>query len=145
MSDHGSSLPDRYNPQDVEARIYKWWEESGYFKAQDQSTKPPFSIILPPPNITGFLHMGHALDHTIQDTLIRWKRMSGFNAMWLPGTDHAGIATQTVVEKELKKEGVTRHQLGREKFVEKVWEWKHQYGNRIYSQMRRLGSMLNGA
>ena len=97
------TLADRYNPQDVETKIYKWWEDSGYFKSQDQSTKPPFSIILPPPNVTGFLHLGHALDHTIQDLLIRWKRMSGFNTMWLPGTDHAGIATQTVVEKELKK------------------------------------------
>ncbi|HWU41807.1 MAG TPA: class I tRNA ligase family protein, partial [Bdellovibrio sp.] len=132
-------LSDRYNPTDVEDRTYQWWENSGFFKAQDQSTKPPFSIILPPPNVTGFLHMGHALDHTIQDMLIRWKRMNGFNAMWLPGTDHAGIATQSVVEKELRKENITRHQLGREKFVEKIWEWKHQYGNRIYSQMRRLG------
>lgn len=132
-------LSDRYNPADVENRTYQWWENSGYFKAQDQSTKPPFSIILPPPNVTGFLHMGHALDHTIQDILIRWKRMNGYNAMWLPGTDHAGIATQSVVERELKKDGVTRHDLGREKFVEKVWDWKHQYGDRIYSQMRRLG------
>lgn len=96
-------LSDRYNPADVEGRTYQWWEESGYFKAQDQSTKPPFSIILPPPNVTGFLHMGHALDHTIQDLLIRWKRMNGFNTLWLPGTDHAGIATQSVVEKEIKK------------------------------------------
>ena len=133
------TLSDRYNPADVESRTYQWWEKSGHFKAQDQSTKPPFSIILPPPNVTGFLHLGHALDHTIQDLLIRWKRMSGFNAMWLPGTDHAGIATQTVVEKELKKDGITRQQLGREKFVEKVWDWKHQYGNRIYTQMRGLG------
>lgn len=132
-------LSDRYSPAEVESRTYQWWENSGYFKAQDQSTKPPFSIILPPPNVTGFLHMGHALDHTIQDILIRWKRMSGYNTMWLPGTDHAGIATQSVVERELKKDGVTRQELGREKFVEKIWEWKHQYGNRIYSQMRRLG------
>lgn len=132
-------LKDRYNPGEVEEKIYQWWESSGYFKAQDQSTKPPFSIILPPPNVTGFLHMGHALDHTIQDLLIRWKRMSGYNTLWLPGTDHAGIATQTVVEKELKKQGMNRHQLGRDAFVEKVWDWKHQYGNRIYSQMRRLG------
>lgn len=132
-------LSDRYNPAEVEGRTYQWWENSGFFKAQDQSTKPPFSIILPPPNVTGFLHMGHAMDHTIQDMLIRWKRMNGFNTMWLPGTDHAGIATQSVVERELKKEGVTRHELGREKFVEKVWDWKHQYGDRIYSQMRRLG------
>jgi valyl-tRNA synthetase len=134
-----STLSDRYNPADVEERTYQWWEKSGYFKAEDKSTKPPFSIILPPPNVTGFLHLGHALDHTIQDLLIRWKRMSGFNAMWLPGTDHAGIATQTVVEKELKKQDITRHQLGREKFVEKVWDWKHQYGDRIYKQMRGLG------
>ncbi|MEK2644093.1 valine--tRNA ligase [Bdellovibrio sp. BCCA] len=132
-------LSDRYNPADVETRTYQWWENAGYFKAQDQSTKPPFSIILPPPNVTGFLHMGHALDHTIQDMLIRWKRMNGYNTMWLPGTDHAGIATQSVVERELKKENITRHELGREKFVGKVWEWKHQYGDRIYSQMRRLG------
>jgi len=134
-----SPLSDRYNPQEVEGRIYQSWEEMGAFKAPDLSTKPPFSIILPPPNVTGFLHLGHALDHTIQDLLIRWKRMNGFNAMWLPGTDHAGIATQSVVEKELKKEGVTRHQLGREKFVQKIWDWKHQYGNRIYSQMKKLG------
>lgn len=132
-------LSDRYSPADVESRTYEWWEKNGYFKAQDQSTKPPFSIILPPPNVTGFLHMGHALDHTIQDMMIRWKRMNGYNTMWLPGTDHAGIATQSVVERELKKDGVTRHDLGREKFVEKVWDWKHQYGNRIYGQMRRLG------
>lgn len=132
-------LSDRYNPADVESRTYEWWEKNGYFKAEDQSTKPPFSIILPPPNVTGFLHMGHALDHTIQDMLIRWKRMNGYNTMWLPGTDHAGIATQSVVERELKKENITRHDLGREKFVEKVWDWKHQYGNRIYGQMRRLG------
>lgn len=134
-----SGLSDRYSAVEVEGRIYKWWEESGFFKAHDQSTKPPFCIILPPPNVTGQLHMGHALDHTIQDVLTRWKRMSGFNALWLPGTDHAGIATQSVVERELKKEGKSRHDLGREKFVEKVWEWKHQYGSRIYQQMRRLG------
>jgi valyl-tRNA synthetase len=133
------ALSDRYNPSDVEVRTYRWWEENGYFKAQDVSTKPPYSIILPPPNVTGQLHMGHALDHTIQDVLIRWKRMSGFNAMWLPGTDHAGIATQAVVERELKKTNESRREMGREKFVERVWEWKNQYGNRIYEQMRRLG------
>ncbi|MEK6772476.1 MAG: valine--tRNA ligase [Bdellovibrionota bacterium] len=132
-------LNDRYNSSDVETRIYQWWESSGFFKAQDQSTKPPFSIILPPPNVTGSLHMGHALDHTIQDLLIRWKRMCGFNAMWLPGTDHAGIATQMVVERELKKENLSRHQLGREKFEERIWQWKNQYGDRITNQMRRLG------
>jgi valyl-tRNA synthetase len=134
-----SNLPDRYSPAEVETRIYSMWEKNGFFKAADVSTKPPFCIIMPPPNVTGSLHMGHALDHTIQDVLIRWKRMSGFNALWLPGTDHAGIATQSVVERELKKEGKTRHDLGREKFVERVWDWKNQYGNRIYQQMRRLG------
>ena len=133
------ALSDRYNPADVEVRTYRWWEENGFFKAQDVSSKPPFSIILPPPNVTGQLHIGHALDHTIQDVLIRWKRMSGFNAMWLPGTDHAGIATQAVVERELKKQNILRRDIGREKFVEKVWDWKNQYGNRIYEQMRRLG------
>lgn len=138
-TENTNNLDDRYSPQTVEARIYDQWEKSGYFKAQDKSDKPPFSIILPPPNVTGFLHLGHALDHTIQDLLIRWKRMSGFNTLWLPGTDHAGIATQTVVEKELKKQGITRHSLGREKFVEKIWDWKNEYGDRIYRQMRRLG------
>ena len=141
MSD--SILSDRYSPRDVEDRWYQWWESEGYFAAADQSRKPPFSIILPPPNVTGSLHMGHALDHTIQDVLIRWKRMSGFNALWLPGTDHAGIATQAVVEKKLRKEGRDRLEMGREAFVEKVWEWKHQYGDRIYHQMRRLGNSVD--
>ena len=132
-------LEPRYNPESVEAKIYSWWEAKGYFKAQNASTKTPYCIILPPPNVTGSLHLGHALNHTIQDTLIRWKRMSGFNALWLPGTDHAGIATQNVVEKELKKEGLHRKDLGREKFVARVWEWKQKYGDRIVHQMKRLG------
>ncbi len=135
-----NELSDRYSPQEVEQSTYSWWVEQGYFKSQDVSTKPPFCVILPPPNVTGQLHMGHALDHTIQDVLVRWKRMSGFNTCWLPGTDHAGIATQSVVEKSLKKEeGITRQELGREAFVEKVWEWKNTYGNRIVEQMTRLG------
>ena len=133
------SLPDRYSPQDVEAKIYKWWEEKGYFKANDVSTKPPFCIILPPPNVTGALHLGHALDHTIQDVLVRWKRMSGYNALWLPGTDHAGIATQSVVERELSKQKINRKDLGREKFVRKVWDWKNDYGDLIVEQVKRLG------
>src|SRR5882757_7231306 len=132
-------LSDRYQPEQVEKRIYEWWLSKKYFAAQDISTKPPFTIILPPPNVTGQLHMGHALNHTIQDVLIRWKRMSGFNALWLPGTDHAGIATQSVVERELRKENLTRTQLGREKFLERVWEWKNQYGNTIVEQSRQLG------
>lgn len=137
------NLSDRYNPNDVESRIYKFWEDQDYFAAEDQSTKRPFSIILPPPNVTGFLHMGHALDHTIQDVLIRWKRMSGFNAMWLPGSDHAGIATQAVVEKELRKQGKDRLEMGREAFLEEVWKWKNTYGDRIYSQMKRLGDSVD--
>jgi len=111
----------------------------GYFKAAEKSTKPPYSIVLPPPNVTGSLHLGHALDHTIQDTLVRWKRMSGFNVLWMPGTDHAGIATQSVVERELKKEGKNRRDMGRDAFVARVWEWKEQYGGRIVEQMKRLG------
>ena len=132
-------LSDRYNPKDVEKRIYAWWIERGYFAAFDKSTRPPFCIMLPPPNVTGQLHIGHALNHTLQDALTRWKRMSGFNALWLPGTDHAGIATQGVVERELAKENKTRRELGRDKFVERVWEWKKKYGDRIVEQMKFIG------
>jgi valyl-tRNA synthetase len=132
-------MQDRYEPSEIEPRIYNWWSDGGYFKASDVSTKPPYSIIMPPPNVTGALHLGHALDHTIQDCLIRWKRMSGYNALWIPGTDHAGIATQSVVERELKKENVTRKDLGREKFEARVWEWKETYGNRIVEQCKKLG------
>ncbi len=110
-------LSDRYSPKEFENRLYKWWHDNGYFKAEDASRRPPFSIILPPPNVTGQLHIGHALNHTMQDALIRWKRMSGFNSMWLPGTDHAGIATHGVVESELAKEHLTLHDFGREKFI----------------------------
>ncbi|MBN2724451.1 MAG: valine--tRNA ligase [Deltaproteobacteria bacterium] len=132
-----------YNPLDFEEEIYKWWEESGFFKAEDNSEKPPYCIVIPPPNVTGALHMGHALTNTIQDILIRWKRMSGYNALWLPGTDHAGIATQAVVERNLRRSGLSRHDIGRDKFIEKVWEWKEQYGARITGQLRRLGSSLD--
>ena len=132
-------MSTKYNPTEVESRIYKFWEKGGYFKAKDESEQQKFCIILPPPNVTGHLHLGHALDHTIQDVLTRWKRMSGFNTLWAPGTDHAGIATQSVVEKNLAKEGIQRKDLGREKFLEKVWEWKDTYGNRIVEQMKRLG------
>jgi len=132
-------LPDRYDPKTVEKRIYDWWAHGGYFKAEDKSTKPPFCIILPPPNVTGQLHLGHALNHTVQDVMVRWKRMQGFNVLWMPGTDHAGIATQSVVERELKKEGKNRREMGREKFVEAVWRWKELYGGRIVEQMRAIG------
>ena len=133
-------LPKVYEPQQVENRIYKMWEDNGYFRpVQDEGAKP-FTIVMPPPNVTGQLHMGHAMDATLQDTLIRFKRMQGYSALWLPGVDHAGIATQIKVEEELRKEGKTRYDLGREKFLEKVWDWKHKYGNRIVEQQKKLGA-----
>jgi len=130
-----------YNPKLVEDKIYKLWEDGGYFKGVIDPTKKPFTIVIPPPNVTGELHLGHAFDNTIQDILIRYKRMQGFAALWVPGTDHAGIATQTRVERELREaDGLTRHDLGREKFLERVWEWKDMYGSRIVQQLKRLGS-----
>ena len=128
-----------YEPQDVEARLYAGWEASGLFHADPTPGKPKYSITIPPPNITGSLHMGHALNHAVQDALGRWHRMRGFTTLILPGTDHGGISTQTVVEKEIAKAGLTRHALGREAFVARVWEWKEQYGARITSQLKRLG------
>lgn len=129
-----------YDPSTVEQRLYKYWESSGFFQAGKDKRKTPFTIIMPPPNVTGSLHLGHAWDHTLQDIVIRFKRMMGYDALWLPGTDHAGIATQTRVEKKLREEeGVSRHDLGREEFVERVWEWKNLYGNTITSQIRALG------
>ncbi|MCI0572492.1 MAG: valine--tRNA ligase, partial [Myxococcaceae bacterium] len=133
-----------YDPTDVEGRWYQAWLDAGVFTAQATSEKPPFCIVLPPPNITGSLHLGHALTATIQDILSRWKRMSGYNVLWLPGTDHAGIATQMVVERELKKtEGKSRHDLGRKAFIERVWEWKEKYGARIGEQHKVLGASLD--
>lgn len=129
-----------YNPKDIEEKWYDFWMQKKYFVSDNKSKKPPYVIMMPPPNITGALHLGHALTAVIQDVLIRWKRMSGFNTLWLPGSDHAGIATQTVVEKELAKEGLTRHQLGREKFLERVWQWREQYGRTIMLQERRFGN-----
>jgi valyl-tRNA synthetase len=129
-----------YQPKAVEARWYAEWEHRGYFTASPHSGKDPFCIVLPPPNITGALHMGHALNGTIQDAIIRRKRMQGHEALWLPGTDHAGIATQVVVERELAGQGIDRRELGREKFLERVWAWKEQYGNTINEQFKRLGS-----
>ena len=114
-----------YDPKNVEAAWYDWWEKEGYFKPTMGTSKPKFVIVIPPPNVTGALHIGHALTNSIQDTIVRWRRMSGYEALWVPGTDHAGIATQTVVEKKLQREeGITRHDLGREKFLERVFEWK---------------------
>ena len=133
-------LPKVYEPQQVEEKIYRMWEEGGYFRPSDKEGAKPFTIVMPPPNVTGQLHMGHAMDATLQDTLIRFKRMQGYSALWLPGVDHAGIATQIKVEEELRKEGLTRYDLGREKFLERVWDWKHKYGNRIVQQQKKLGA-----
>ena len=119
--DQNFPLPPAYDPKDVESRWYKQWEESGAFIASQDSTQPAFCMVMPPPNVTGSLHMGHALNDTLQDLVARYKRMRGFNVLWLPGVDHAGIATQNVVERVLKKEGKSRHDLGREAFIEQVW------------------------
>ncbi|MBQ2696167.1 MAG: valine--tRNA ligase, partial [Clostridia bacterium] len=130
-----------YNPGEVEDRLYKGWVEKGYFTPEIDPEKEPFTIVIPPPNVTGQLHMGHALDETLQDILIRYKRMAGFSTLWVPGTDHAGIATQIKVEEMLRKEeGKTRYDLGREAFTQRVWDWKHQYGTRIINQLKKLGS-----
>jgi valyl-tRNA synthetase len=133
-------LSKAYEPSAVEDKWYTFWIERGFFKADTDSNKTPFSIVIPPPNITGSLHMGHALNNTLQDILIRFKRMQGYNSLWMPGTDHAGIATQNVVEKKLAEEGVDRHGLGREKFIERVWQWKEQYGGVITNQLKKLGA-----
>ncbi|MDE7221190.1 MAG: valine--tRNA ligase [Oscillospiraceae bacterium] len=134
-------LPKTYEPQEVEGKIYQSWLDAGCFKAAPNPEKKPFSIVMPPPNVTGQLHMGHAMDCTLQDILTRYKRMQGYEALWMPGTDHAGIATQIKVEEELRKnEGLTRYDLGREKFLERVWDWKNKYGHRIVEQQRKLGA-----
>ena len=134
-------LPKVYEPQEVESRIYQMWENNGCFRGHRDPDKKPFTIVMPPPNVTGQLHMGHAMDCTLQDILIRFKRMQGYAALWVPGTDHAGIATQIKVEEELRtKEGLTRHDLGREKFLERVWDWKNKFGNRIVQQQKKMGA-----
>jgi len=136
-------LAASFSPSEIEAPLYQKWLDAGYFTADSSSPKPPFAIVIPPPNVTGSLHIGHALDHTLQDILIRMKRMKGYEALWLPGMDHAGIATQNVVEKQLAAQGLSRHDLGREKFVEKVWEWKAESGGSILGQMKRLGESVD--
>ena len=141
--DNKKELAATFSPAEIEGRLYKKWQDAGYFKADAKSKKPPFTIVIPPPNVTGSLHIGHALDHTIQDLLIRMKRMKGFEALWLPGMDHAGIATQNVVEKQLAAQGKSRHDLGREAFVEKVWQWKAESGGVILDQMKRLGDSVD--
>ncbi len=133
-------LGKKYDPASVESRWYRWWEENGFFHSDPSDGGEPYCIVIPPPNVTGILHMGHALNNTIQDVLIRWKRMQGFNTLWVPGTDHAGIATQNVVERQLAEEGRTRHDLGREAFEKRVWEWRRKYGRTITDQLRKLGA-----
>ena len=136
-------LPTVYDPKVTEESIYKFWEEGGFFKADAKSDKPPYSIVIPPPNVTGVLHMGHALDETLQDILTRYHRMSGFETLWLPGTDHAGIATQNVVEKKLREKGLSRYDLGREKFLEETWKWANQHKSAILDQCKRLGASFD--
>ncbi len=150
MTAQQEGLPSQYAPAEVEARRYEHWDKAGYFTpeylgdaAQEDPDAPSYTIVLPPPNVTGILHIGHALNHTLSDILVRRRRMQGYRTLWLPGMDHAGIATQNVVERELAKEGLSRHDLGREAFVERVWQWKGEYGGRILSQMRRLGDSVD--
>ena len=130
-----------YDPKQAENRMYEFWQNKGYFHAEVDESRKPYTIVMPPPNITGQLHMGHALDNTMQDILIRWRRMQGYNALWMPGTDHASIATEAkVVENMRKEEGLTKEQVGREGFLKRTWAWKEQYGGRIVSQLKKLGS-----
>ena len=135
-----SELPKTYDPSVTEQKIYQSWIEGNYFVAKVDPSKKPFTVIMPPPNVTGELHYGHALTIALEDLMVRWHRMRGFSALYLPGTDHAGIATQVVVERMLAQEKITRFDLGREGFVKKVWEWVDQYGDRIYEQIKRLGA-----
>ncbi len=134
------AMPPAYDPKAAEARWYPTWVERGYFHATPNSGREPFCIVIPPPNVTGALHAGHALNGTVQDAIVRRKRMQGYEALWLPGTDHAGIATQVVVERDLAREGIDRKAIGRRAFVERVWEWKERYGNTIVEQFKALGS-----
>jgi len=138
-----NNIPKVYDPKSFEKKWYGYWEENKLFHAVVDEEKKPYSIVIPPPNVTGQLHMGHALDNTLQDILIRWRRMQGYNTMWMPGCDHAGIATQAKVEGALREEGTNRYELGREKFLERVWQWKEKFGSRIMSQLRSLGSSLD--
>jgi valyl-tRNA synthetase len=135
-----SVLAKAYEPKEVEPKWYRFWEEQELFRADENKETPAYSIVIPPPNVTGDLHMGHALNNTLQDILCRYKRMQGYNVLWMPGTDHAGIATQNVVERQLAEEGLDRYQLGREKFIDRVWEWRRLYGGKIINQLKRLGS-----
>ena len=133
-------LEKNYNPSEIEDRLYHKWLEKKYFHAEVNRDKKPFTIVMPPPNITGKLHMGHALDNTMQDIIIRFKRMQGYEALWIPGTDHASISTEVKVTNALKEEGIDKHELGREGFLKRTWEWKKEYGGTITSQLKKIGS-----
>src|SRR5437879_5392467 len=138
-------LPKQYDPQEAQARFLKFWDQHGYFHSRPD-TRQPFTIVIPPPNVTGALHMGHALNNTLQDVLIRRRRMQGYNAEWMPGTDHAGIATQAVVERLIfQQEKKTRHDIGREELVKRIWQWKDKYEARILGQLRQLGCSCDWA
>ena len=129
-----------YEPKQVENKIYKMWEDGNYFAPSENKDAKPFTIVMPPPNVTGQLHMGHAMDNTMQDILIRFKRMQGYAALWVPGTDHASIATEAKVVEAMRAEGLTKEMLGRDGFLERAWAWKEKYGNRIVSQLKTIGS-----
>ena len=137
-------LSKQYDPKEVEERIYKMWLNGRYFHAKCEENKPTYTIVIPPPNITGQLHMGHALDNTLQDILIRFKRMQGYDTLWVPGTDHASIATEAKIVEKMRQEGLTKEDVGRDGFVERAWEWKKQYGGRIIEQLKKRG-LFTGA
>src|SRR5262245_46173988 len=138
-------LPKVYDPKEAQESWLQLWDGRGYFHSRPDEAREPYTIVIPPPNVTGSLHVGHALNNTLQDILIRWRRMQGRNALWMPGTDHAGIATQNVVERQLASEGTTRETLGRDKFIERVWAWKDQSGGTIVQQLKRLGASCDWA
>ena len=133
-------LATKYDPKAIEDRLYSFWEQKGYFKVKVDKTKKPFTIMMPPPNITGQLHMGHAIDNTMQDIIIRMKRMQGYSALWVPGTDHASIATEAKIVESMRKEGINKHDIGREEFLKRAWEWREKYGTRIVEQLKKMGS-----
>ena len=134
------TLPNRFDHGQAEQRLYQYWEEQGYFHSEPDHERQPFTVVIPPPNVTGALHLGHALNNTLQDVLVRFRRMQGYNTLWMPGTDHAGIATQAVVERRLRdEEGKSRHDLGREQLVRRIWSWKDQYEARILGQLKQMG------
>ena len=141
-----TELPKQYDPKEAQQRWLRFWDEHGYFHSEPDPNRKPFTIVIPPPNVTGALHLGHALNNTLQDVLIRWRRMQGFNALWMPGTDHAGIATQAVVERRIRaEEKKTRHDLGREELVRRIWQWKDKYEARILGQLSNSAAAATGS